>query len=88
MIIDIDPNVIRTFLYEGGMPKVVSESCSVEAVPEGSLAITFKISLSDEVYYLKLSDAEGAKGGIGLKHLLPIEDEGMREHAEKRRRFV
>jgi hypothetical protein len=88
MIVDIDPAIIRTFLQEGGMPKALSEACVVETVPEGALAITFKISLPDGVFYLKFSDAEGAKGGVALKHLLPINDKVMREHAEKRRQFV
>jgi hypothetical protein len=85
----INPEFVRPILIEAGMPSAVASSCKIEPVPEGSLAITFKIALSDgKVCFLKFCDAEGAKGGIALKHLLPIDDTCMREHAAKRHRFV
>lgn len=85
----INPESIRPLLIHAGMPPELAKGCAIEPVEEGALAITFKlIAPGGTVSYLKFSEIEGAKGGAFLKHLLPIDQESMREHSEKRRRFV
>lgn len=70
------------------MPLHLSDQCKIEPVHEGGLAITFKITSPEGMFYLKFHEAEGARGGPFLKHLIPLDDPRIREHAEKRRHFV
>lgn len=80
---------IGPILAQAGMPREMISCCYIEPVAEGDLAITFKITLSrSKTFFLKFSEIEGAKGGPFLKHLLPINQAEVREHAEKRRSFV
>jgi|GEM_PF-3697789 hypothetical protein len=88
MLVDVSPAIIQHFLEAGGMPHELSQACEIQPVSEGGLAITFKIESPSGIFYLKFHEAEGARGGPFLKHLLPINDPEMRVHAEKRRRFV
>jgi hypothetical protein len=88
MLIDMPPAVIQTFLEEGGMPPVLSQQCVITSTNEGELGCIFRIECLGSVYYLKLHESEGARGSYFLKHLLPLNGQAVREHAEKRRCFV
>lgn len=77
-------------LMQAGMPGELVSSSLIEPVSEGCLSITFKITLPsrEAPFFLKFSEIEGAKGGPFLKHLIPMNQSAVREHAKKRRCFV
>jgi hypothetical protein len=86
MLIETPPHFIETLLTSGGMPQEMVEHAHIEGVNEGNLAVTYKIDTEGKVYYLKIGEAEGARGGCFIKHLIPIQDAAANLHAEKRRK--
>lgn len=79
----------RQFLLDAGMPASTLEKAAITQAKRGGLGACFKISLQNgSIYYLKFSSLEGARGGYLLKHLIPIADETVREHTEKRCKFI
>lgn len=82
-------NIIRSILIRAGMPEMLARHCEIERDKEANLAVTFKLVFPDSrVCFLKFHEKEGARGGPFIKHLLPIQDLSMREHAAKRRCFI
>ena len=75
---------IRWVLTEGGADSALVDEIKIEWVAE-SLGVVYRLTTEENIFYLKFSEREGARGSFFLKFLIPVDDSYRAWHAEQRR---